>query len=551
MISQQGDTSSLPRYDLYECYMCGDKFDSELAKDNHMGTCMVADGPNSLDSSLDPVRALHRQSVNRANLDNTSPPHQLTRNISHPPKNDFSAPVGSTRMDVAIPPYIPEDYSQALEGEMFRQIHFPPKQKPTPAGRDLVSSSNHQIAPYVQEGPRNKLFQTNAVRSSCPPPPPPSEPGQLPFKQNHTPITRHASDSRFRDIEIRSPPSYTVDTNSPTNPLIQPKLVPRTNFRESHQPEVELIQQHHEVPYTRSQPRDNTKGDKFEVKLLWQKQQPTLERNLEYLDMKDTEHPITLRWEYRKELFIASAKLSAGEHRGSLVIPDSDAVVYEVQPFTVSQFSISVQEIKLELSDIAPQYKKKEPLKKPIYSEIDLASKHLANLRRGEHPPYLPERRATLSGTDNPVIPVTRQEDRSRVEVNVLSPTIEYSPIQSIERPDIPPKYREEIPKYQLEANPQTVKPFKIVREERRATISGQSPPVFKSTLPRHEERVSVVLNSPPQDHPLPPPRIKPSVTTEITEKSREELEQKRQIDALILNLKTELANVKTEREEI
>ncbi|KAI6659564.1 hypothetical protein LOD99_14487 [Oopsacas minuta] len=35
------------------------------------------------------------------------------------------------------------------------------------------------------------------------------------------------------------------------------------------------------------------------------------------------------------------------------------------------------------------------------------------------------------------------------------------------------------------------------------------------------------------------------------TEKSREELEQKRQVDALILNLKTELANVKTEREEI
>ncbi|KAI6648118.1 hypothetical protein LOD99_11927 [Oopsacas minuta] len=67
----------------------------------------------------------------------------------------------------------------------------------------------------------------------------------------------------------------TVDTNSPTNPLIQPKLFPRTNFLESHQPEAELIQQHHEVPYTRSQPRDIMKGDKFEVKLVWQKQQPT------------------------------------------------------------------------------------------------------------------------------------------------------------------------------------------------------------------------------------------------------------------------------------
>ncbi|KAI6646094.1 hypothetical protein LOD99_9541 [Oopsacas minuta] len=281
-----------------------------------------------------------------------------------------NAPVGWTRIDGAIRPYIPEDYSQALEGELFRQIHFLPKQKPTtPAGRDLISSSNHQIAPYVQEGPTNQLFETSniqsglfhpkvahytisaplshtttpfgysqssqmqyAPRASPSPPPPPSEPGQLPFKPTHTPITRHASDSRFRDIEIRSPPSYTVDTNSPTNPLIQPKLFPRTNFRKSHQPEAELIQQHHEVPYTRSQPRDIMKGDKFEVKLVWQKQQPTLETDLEYFDMKDTEPPITLRWEYRKELSIASARLSAGEHRGSLAIPDSDAVVYGVQP---------------------------------------------------------------------------------------------------------------------------------------------------------------------------------------------------------------------------
>ncbi|KAI6648119.1 hypothetical protein LOD99_11928 [Oopsacas minuta] len=99
--------------------------------------------------------------------------------------------------------------------------------------------------------------------------------------------------------------------------------------------------------------------------------------------MKDTEPPIILIWDYRKDLFIASAKLSAGEHRGSLCIPDSDYVVYEVQPFN------------------------------------------------------------------------------------------------SIERPDIPPKYSEG--KYQ--------------------SGPGESPPVFTSTLPRHEERVSVVLNSPPQDH--------------------------------------------------
>ena len=45
----------------FVCYLCGDKFPSELEKDYHMGTCDKADGPNSLDRSReDPVRALYR-----------------------------------------------------------------------------------------------------------------------------------------------------------------------------------------------------------------------------------------------------------------------------------------------------------------------------------------------------------------------------------------------------------------------------------------------------------------------------------------------------------
>ncbi|KAI6661294.1 hypothetical protein LOD99_10073 [Oopsacas minuta] len=56
-------------------------------------------------------------------------------------------------------------------------------------------------------------------------------------------------------------------------------------------------------------------------------------------------------------------------------------------------------------------------------------------------------------------------------------------------------------------------------REEKYLSSPGESPPVFKSTLSRHEERVSVALNSPPQEHPLPP-RIKPSVTTESHERN-------------------------------
>lgn len=45
----------------YACFLCGDKFASELDKDYHMGSCSKADGPNSLDHSWeDPVRALFR-----------------------------------------------------------------------------------------------------------------------------------------------------------------------------------------------------------------------------------------------------------------------------------------------------------------------------------------------------------------------------------------------------------------------------------------------------------------------------------------------------------
>ena len=34
----------------------------------------------------------------------------------------------------------------------------------------------------------------------------------------------------------------------------------------------------------------------------------------------------------------------------------------------------------------------------------------------------------------------------------------------------------------------------------------------FKSTQPRHEDRNQRIVISPPQEHPLPPPRHKPSV---------------------------------------
>ena len=36
--------------DPFECYLCGEKFHSEISKDVHMENCMIADGPNSLDS---------------------------------------------------------------------------------------------------------------------------------------------------------------------------------------------------------------------------------------------------------------------------------------------------------------------------------------------------------------------------------------------------------------------------------------------------------------------------------------------------------------------
>ena len=132
-----------------------------------------------------------------------------------------------------------------------------------------------------------------------------------------------------------------------------------------------MIKRHH-VPPAHTYTREMMGGSKFEVTLVWRKQQPTLETTLEYLDMKDTS-PVLLNWKYKKEAFIASARLSPGEHRGSLAIPDSDAVVYEVQPFNVSQFSVSVQEIKLDLVEIAPKYRNVTYAPKgPVYSQIGI-----------------------------------------------------------------------------------------------------------------------------------------------------------------------------------
>ena len=132
-----------------------------------------------------------------------------------------------------------------------------------------------------------------------------------------------------------------------------------------------MIKPHH-VPPVQTYTREMIGGGKFEVKLVWRKQQPTLETTLEYLDAKDTT-PISLRWEYREEAFIASARLTAGEHIGCLAIPDSDAVVYEVLPFNVSSFSISVQEIMLDLVEVAAKYiNVPDTTKPPVYSQIGI-----------------------------------------------------------------------------------------------------------------------------------------------------------------------------------
>ena len=45
-------------------------------------------------------------------------------------------------------------------------------------------------------------------------------------------------------------------------------------------------------------------------------------------------------------------RLSLGE-KGSLAIPDSELDVYEVHPVKVGQYSVSVPEIQLDLSDIS------------------------------------------------------------------------------------------------------------------------------------------------------------------------------------------------------
>ena len=63
-------------------------------------------------------------------------------------------------------------------------------------------------------------------------------------------------------------------------------------------------------------------------------------------------------------------RLSLGE-KGSLAIPDSELVVSEEHPFKVSQYSVSVPEIQLDVADIAPRYNAPtELLKRPLDSQI-------------------------------------------------------------------------------------------------------------------------------------------------------------------------------------
>ena len=297
------------------------------------------------------------------------------------------------------------DYTQDYTDlDMRRRIHFSFKSKPTPAGRDPPSQAP-QITPYTQGGPKNQLFQNSNIlagpnqpnlpqytssaplpestppygysRSQLPyapraaPPPPPTA---LPFDQSHTSVIRQVSEPSSRDNEIITLPPYDKDFGPSKLHTIQcysTVLISLICHPTVYKPEVELVKRHH-VPPAQTYTREMMGGVKFEVKLVWKKQQPTLETTLEYLDVKDT-NPVLLKWEYRKEAFIASARLSAGEHRGSLAIPDSDAVVYEVQPFNVSQFSVSVQEIKLDLVDIAPKYRNVSDVPKgPVYSQIGI-----------------------------------------------------------------------------------------------------------------------------------------------------------------------------------
>ena len=100
---------------------------------------------------------------------------------------------------------------------------------------------------------------------------------------------------------------------------------------------------------------------KCEVKLVWEKQQPTLERELQYFGEKEGQ--ITFYWDQRKEIFLAKARLSPGEHSGTLLLPDRDTL-FALKPFKVSPHSVGVQEIRVDLEDIAVRSKAtQQPLK--------------------------------------------------------------------------------------------------------------------------------------------------------------------------------------------
>ena len=135
--------------------------------------------------------------------------------------------------------------------------------------------------------------------------------------------TYHRNERDVREVETyRNAPrkTYLIE---PTQRYQAPEQVTLTRSKSSAPVETT------ENPYSTD---PNTPTTPLGVKVNWEKEVPTLEREITYFD--NIHEPVTLTWLDMEQLFQGTATFSVGKHTGSITLPTHDDM-YPVQPFEV------------------------------------------------------------------------------------------------------------------------------------------------------------------------------------------------------------------------
>ena len=88
---------------------------------------------------------------------------------------------------------------------------------------------------------------------------------------------------------------------------------------------------------------------KRKVKLVWRKQQDTIDNFVTYFDNLDS--PVELLWEKLSAHYSATADMTCGLHVGCLALSDSDSTS-EIQSFLVQEDSLQIQSIQLSIKSV-------------------------------------------------------------------------------------------------------------------------------------------------------------------------------------------------------